>query len=372
MGMRRNYLIYWRLPLTSSVGSKVIAQPVYRVDRSYSWNYSHSPTLPRVRRVPSGPGGKLFDHPLNSPIGIAAGPLLNSKWIEAYARVGFDVLTYKTVRSMAMPAHALPNIRPVENREHAAITTTKRLDGHPTLAVSLGIPSVEPEVWRKDVRRAKDRIGSGQVLIVSVVGTWAPGMDAEQLVQDYARCAAWAAEAGADAIEVHLAVADPFAEQPQLIYENIPLSAQILYRVRTTMPKPVLAKLGVFRTPRLLHETATKLASWASGFVMTHGVRRRVVDEAGNAAFEGAGRDRATIVGADTWPLASRQIEEMLSWRKAGAWDRAILGVGGITTVERADHLLREGADAALIATTALFDPLFAIRFRQLRSTAVA
>src|SRR5919201_1246530 len=271
---------------------------------------------------------------------------------------------------MAMPAHALPNIRPVENREHAAITTTKRVDGHPTLAVSLGIPSVEPEVWRKDVRRAKDCIGSGQVLIVSVVGTWAPGMDAEQLVQDYARCAAWAA--GADAIEVHLAVADPFAEQPQLIYENIPLSAQILYRVRTTMPKPVLAKLGVFRTPRLLHETATKLASWASGVVLTHGVRRRVVDEEGNAAFEGTGRHRATIVGADTWPLASRQIEEMLSWRKAGAWDRAILGVGGITTVERADHLLREGADAALIATTALFDPLFAIRFRQLRSTAVA
>src|SRR2546421_462479 len=160
--MRRKYLIYWRLPLTSYVGSKVIAQPVYRVDRSYSWNYGHSPTLPRVRRVPSGPGGKLFDHPLNSPIGIAAGPLLNSKWIEAYSRVGFDVLTYKTVRSMAMPAHALPNIRPVENREHAAIATAKRVDGQPTLAVSLGIPSVEPEVWRKDVRRAKDRIGSGR------------------------------------------------------------------------------------------------------------------------------------------------------------------------------------------------------------------
>src|SRR2546425_891841 len=274
---------------------RVLGQTVYRVDRSSSWNSSHSPTLPRVRRVPSGPGGKFLDHPLNSPIGIAAGPLLNSKWVEAYSRVGFDVLTYKTVRSMAMPAHALPNIRPVENREHAAIATRKtQIDSQPTLAVSLGMPSAEPEVWRKDVRRAKDRIGSGQVLIVSVVGTWAPGMDAEQLVQDYARCAAWAAEAGGDAIEVHLAVPDPFAEQPQLIYENIPLAAQILYRVRTTMPKPVLAKLGVFRTPRVLHETGTKLASWASGFVMTHGVRRRVVDEEGNAAFEGAGRDGAT------------------------------------------------------------------------------
>lgn len=347
-------------------------QPIYRLDRSYAWNYSHAPTLPRVRRVPSGPGGKFLDHPLNSSVGVAAGPLLNSKWVEAYSRVGFDVLTYKTVRSMAMPAHGLPNIRAVENREHAAIATKRSMDSQATLAVSFGIPSVEPEVWRKDVRRAKDRIGPGQVLIVSVVGTWAPGMDAEQLIQDYARCAAWAAEAGADAIEVHLAVPDPFAEQPQLIYENIPLSAQILYRARTTMPKPVLAKLGVFRTPRLLHETATKLASWASGFVLTHGVRRRVVDEEGNAAFEGTGRDRATIVGADTWPLASRQIEEMLSWRKAGAWDRAILGVGGITTVERADHLLREGADVALIATTALFDPLFAVRFRQRRATAVA
>src|SRR3989442_7845589 len=104
---------------------------------------------------------------------------------------------------MAMPAHALPNIRPVENREHAAIATRKtQIDSQPTLAVSLGMPSAEPEVWRKDVRRANDRIGSGQVLIVSVVGTSAASMDGEQLLQDLARCAAWAAEAGGDAIEV--------------------------------------------------------------------------------------------------------------------------------------------------------------------------
>jgi dihydroorotate dehydrogenase len=330
--------------------------------------------LPRVRRLPPGPGGKLLDFQLNSGLGIAAGPLLNSKWIEGYARLGYDVLTYKTVRSVAAPAHALPNIRPVENHEHAAIATRRsQTNGaHPTLAVSMGMPSAEPEVWRKDVRRAKDRLGAGQVLVVSVVGTQAPGGDAEQLIADYARCATWAADAGADIVEVHLAVPDPFAEQPQMIYENIPLAAQILYRVRTTVSRPVLAKLGVFRTPRLLHDTATKLASWSSGFVMVHGIRRRVVDEAGNSAFDGAGRDRATIVGADTWPLASRQVEEMLSWRKAGAWDRAILAVGGITTPERADHLLREGADAALIATAALFDPLFAVRFRQLRATAVA
>jgi hypothetical protein len=34
--------------------------------------------------------------------------------------------------------------------------------------------------------------------------------------------------------------------------------------------------------------------------------------------------------------------------------------------------VLREGADAVLVATAALFDPLFAARFRQIRTAEVA
>lgn len=358
---------------TLFLGVKAIAQATYRVDRSYSWNYSHAPTLPRIRRLPAGPGAKLFDFRLNSPLGVSSGPLLNSKWVEGYARLGFDILTYKTVRSSAAPAHPLPNIRPVDNQPHAAVTARRpALGSQTTLAVSMGWPSPEPDVWRKDVRRAKEKIGPGQILIVSVMGSHVPGMDTDGFIADYAQCASWAAQSGADAIELNLAIQDPFAEQPQMVYENLPLAAQILYRVRTTVGRPVLAKIGVFRTPRLLHDTATKLAPWASGFVMINGVRRRVLDEDGNPAFEGPGRERATIVGDDTWPLASRQVEEMASWRKAGAWDRAILAVGGITAPARAAHVLREGADAAMVATAALIDPLFAVRFRQLRATAVA
>lgn len=280
------------------------------------------------------------------------------------------------MRSAFRPAHTLPNIRYVENQERAAVFARRApANGGATIAVSLGEPSVEPDVWRKDVRRAKERIGRGQMLIVSVIGTPEPDGDAEALIADYARCAAWAAESGADAVQVHLALPDPFAEQPQMpqaIYENIPLAAQILYRVRATVAVPVLAKLGVFKSARALHETATKLAPWTSGFVLVHGLHRRVVDEKGNAAFEGAGRERADIVGSDVFPVASRQVEEILAWRRAGAWDRAILAVGGISSVERASDLLNEGADAALVATAALFDPLFAMRFRQARTAAVA
>ena len=351
-----------------------IAQGVYRTDRSYAWNYGHAPKLPRVRRLPSPPGGQLFDYVLNSRLGIASGPLLNSKWVEAYARVGFDILTYSTVRSSEVPAHGLPNIRPVENREQVAVATTRRpaSAGDLTLAVSLGTPSMEPDVWRKDVRRARERLGPGQVLVVSVLGTTPPGGDREALVADYAQCAQWAAEAGAHIVEVHLAWPDPFTDQPQPLFENLPLASQILHRVRTSIDVPVVAKFGAFRTPRMLHDVATRLASWASGFVLVHGFQRRVVDEAGDAAFEGPGRERAEIVGADTFSAASRQVAELLAWRKAGCWDRAVLALGGITTVARAHDMIREGADAVLVGTAALYDPLFAGRFRQVRATAVA
>ena len=253
----------------------------------------------------------------------------------------------------------------MENREQAAVTTRRAaLNGDLTLAVSLGMPSMDPEVWRRDVRRARERIGKGQMLIVSVLGTTAT-KDREALIEDYATCARWAAESGADAIEVQLASPDPFADQPQAIYENVPLAAQILHRVRTSVAVPVLAKLGAFKTPRMLHDTATKLAPWVGGFTLVNGFQRRVLDERGNAAFEGNGRERADIVGGDTFEAASRQVLEMLAWRRAGCWDRAVLAVGGISTIDRADQLLREGADAALLATAALLDPLFAARFRQ-------
>jgi dihydroorotate dehydrogenase len=309
---------------------------------------------------------------VNSPVGVAAGPLLNSRWVEAYARLGFDVLTYATVRSRPQPAYALPNIRRVDNREQAAIAGRAHANGSATLAVSLGLPSAEPEVWRRDIHRAKGRLSAGQILVVSVLGTPTVGTGPEALIADYARCALWAAEAGADAVEVHLAVPNPFGEPGQLIYEHQALAAQILYRVRTSVGVPVVAKVGLFRTPRQLHDTATKLGPWTHGFTLVHGIPRRVLNEGGQAAFEGDGREWADVVGAATFPVASRQVEEMLAWRKAGEWPHTVLAVGGISTVERARHLLQEGANAVLVATAALFDPLFAVRFRQAAALAVA
>ena len=100
-----------------------ISQGAYRVDRSYQWNYSHAPGLPRLRRLPPGPGGILLGRPVNSSLGIAAGPLLNSKWVEAYARLGFELPLFERVLVVVASPHLhnlLPNPAPDTTMWNAA------------------------------------------------------------------------------------------------------------------------------------------------------------------------------------------------------------------------------------------------------------
>src|SRR5262245_6963102 len=92
-----------RMPLTG-----------YNWRETYDWNYHNVPE-PQTIPEPAIPG--KWDYcglPVHSPLGIAAGPLLNGKWILYYASLGFDVLTYKTVRSTERASYALPNLQPVQ------------------------------------------------------------------------------------------------------------------------------------------------------------------------------------------------------------------------------------------------------------------
>ena len=145
----------------------------YRRDRSYLWNYEHGPSFRgRLPRVPEAPLKDFLGFRVRSRIGIAAGILLNSRWIERYARLGFDILTYKTVRSARRPCYPLPNWLHVEPPPG----TRSIADGDPILrvrkgkppdhrtatsAVCFGMPSMAPEVWRADVRTARKALRGG-------------------------------------------------------------------------------------------------------------------------------------------------------------------------------------------------------------------
>jgi len=87
--------------------------PFYDPLRSYDENYNDGPFGDFVNSPTQElKEGKyeIFGIPLDIPFGIPAGPLLNSRYVEAAWRWGYSLSTYKTVRGNAYPTHPFPNV----------------------------------------------------------------------------------------------------------------------------------------------------------------------------------------------------------------------------------------------------------------------
>ena len=85
------------LPMTD----RSIDLPRYDISQTYQWNYDNSPDVVPVEVRDISGYWTFCGLPVASPLGMPAGPLLNGRWVLYYAALGFDVLTYKTVRSSA-------------------------------------------------------------------------------------------------------------------------------------------------------------------------------------------------------------------------------------------------------------------------------
>ena len=106
----------------------------YDINESYQVNYDRGPVLKDIHPViPETTLKSFLGFPVRSRLGIAAGLLLNSRWIEGYARLGFDILTYKTVRSSHRPCYPVPNWVFVEEDEEESgpVYATEKLPSDP-------------------------------------------------------------------------------------------------------------------------------------------------------------------------------------------------------------------------------------------------
>src|SRR6185503_12077309 len=232
----------------------------YDINQSYQFNYERGPTFSTpVPKIRPGPSKSFLGFEVRSRIGMSAGLLLNSKWVLGYAERGFDILTYKTVRSSYRPCYDPPNWVFVDDNGQieGPVYIADRLPEEPSQlssAVCFGMPSMAPEVWRADVRRAKAGLARGQMLIVSVVATPGEEAKAEEVSTDFCQCALWAAEAGADAIEANFSCPN-VCSQEGTIYMDVGLSCAITIAMRATLGKtPLLIKVGDFRERSLLRK----------------------------------------------------------------------------------------------------------------------
>jgi dihydroorotate dehydrogenase len=372
----------------------------YRIDRSYEWNYAHGPVWAgEWPAVPDTPTKRFFGYEVASRLGISAGLLLNSAWIDFYARCGFDILTYKTVRSRRRACYPKPNWLFVDDADARRLDRldaasgarrpngaeragrAKRTERAPaavhartrppaaggyadwTSSVSFGMPSRDPAVWMPDVAKARDLLGARQVLVVSVVASPADGASAADIVRDFGDLAAMAREAGAQAVEANLSCPNVHSAEGDL-YHDAALSGRIAGALRQGAGSlPVLLKIGHLADARRMAALLRAVAGRASGLVIVNGLSRPVLDAGGAPAY-GAERRQAGILGRGVHPIGVRDVARAVEIIRRERLDLEVAGVGGIANADDAGRYFAAGANAALMGSAPMFDPAIAARLK--------
>lgn len=346
----------------------------YRIDEPYQENLEKGPkgdpNYPK--ELPKSPT-KLFEFTLNSPLGIPAGLLLDSEWVNHYAKMGFDLLTYKTVRSCEYPSHPMPNCLFVKNDPLnpqnlpnwllAPQSWEPENCNQVTITNSFGMPSRKPKEWQEDVERCIGMLSEGQLMVVSVVGTYQGTEDS--LVRDFERVVAMAKEAGAKVVEMNLSCPNT-AEGEGSIYSDPDLAGRIAQRVRKAHPEIFLmVKVGYLQGNSLL-ELLKAVARWINGVVGINSYQTRVRREDGTPAL-GPERELSGVCGWAIRPLGLHFVREARNIIEREGMPLTILGCGGITEPHHFDQYLKAGAQIALSCVGAMFNPKLAAQWKRER-----
>lgn len=350
--------------------------PLYDRTLSFEENAEKPPlaadVLPTLPRLPTHTTTRFFDYMLNTAIGAAPCAATTSRGIAQLAAMGFDVITYKTIRSRAQKSHPTPNIYYIKGA--TTLELTKKTLEHPieandalsvslenlTITNSVGLPSLTPEATAQDIETAKNYLQSGQILIVSVYGEAQLG---RSLSADFAYTAQLAQEAGADIIELNLSC--PNLNNPHTyLYQDLENTKNIIQAVSKTIQCPILVKIGLLFEEKQMQKLLEVCASaGAQGISAINSISMQVVNHANQPIFKG--RRFSGVSGNLIRPLALSFIEQLASINQKKHLELKLLGMGGITQAEHFNLFHDAGAEVALSATGMMWNPYLAIQYRE-------
>ena len=346
-------------------------RPTYRIDRSFEWNAANGPDYDGP--WPTVPETALKDFlglKVRSRLGVSASILTSARWVETYARLGFDILTYKTVRSGPRLCYDLPNWRFLdpatvadladEDVAQRVVPATSERPLDVTAVGSFGMPSSAPSFWTQDIAQSRARLGPGQILIVSVVATVGEGTTEADVIAEFETLARRVRQAGADAVEANLSCPNVGRREGE-VYRNPELAAKIASAIRRgAAGAPVTVKVGHIAEPALLEALLRALDGKADGITMINGASRRIVDEKGAPAF-GAGREQAGVIGGALHHLALDMVRQAAAIVRRDKLAVKLIGVGGANSPERIEAFLDAGAIGVEMASGAVWHPHLAI-----------
>ena len=342
----------------------------YDITQSYQFNYERGPAFSSAPKpAAASPMKQFLGVKVRSRLGIPAGLLLNSKWILGYAQRGFDILTYKTVRSSHRPCYPLPNWVLVDDdgQVDGPVYVSERLPNdlsRISSSVCFGMPSMAPEIWRKDVGLAKAGLADGQMLIVSVVATPNDHATAEEVANDFCRCAQWAAEAGADAIEANFSCPNVCSPEGTIYMDN-ELSRIIAKSIRAVVGQtPFLIKVGHFGEREKMSSFLQAMDGLADGVTLVNAISRPVLHRDGRPAF-GKQFIKAGVLGRAIHQPSVEDVRQAAQIVRADGLRLSIAAVGGVSQEQDIIDFFDAGADAVLMGSSPMYLPDLAAEMKR-------
>jgi dihydroorotate dehydrogenase len=229
-------------------------------------------------------------------------------------------------------------------------------------AVSFGMPSRAPGIWRADLEQTRSSLPKEKVLSVSVVATPQPGWTIEELAADFALCARWAVESGADCIEANFSCPNVASTDAQL-FQQPESAAVVAARLREGIgSKPLLIKIGHITDESLAASLVQALSPHVNALVMVNCIPAKVLDGDDRPLFQGQARG---IAGPAIYEAALAQVQLFDGIIRAQASRLRLVGVGGISTAAQVQAHLKAGSHAVQLATAAMLNPLVAQEIRR-------
>ncbi len=308
---------------------------------------------------------------------MPAGPLPNSKFIKYAFERGFDVLVYKTQRTVAVKANQFPNIVYLEIEGDLTLDkAVKPVVGHPithkspieySITNSFGNPSRGPSYWVKDLKEAHTYQAPGQLLIASVVGTIQAGFSDEDYYDDFARAAEMAASSGVEAIEINLSCPN-VASEGILCYTPSAVLATTKKVKAKIGALPLIVKFGYFSPEQedLLVKIVKDIAPYIAAISAINTIPAPIVNEKGDPALPGPNRLIAGVCGASIKWAGLDMVKRLNDIRKKLSLDYEIVGVGGVMTPADFKEYRVAGADLVQSATGAMWNPKLAAQIKEI------
>ncbi len=267
-------------------------------------------------------------------LGISAGPLVNGKAVKRALDLGWDIVTYKTVRSEQYPVNGYPNLLPTRldqmlNSEIAerGIMVARSFSFPSSPTNSFGVPSLPPDIWVPDATDAVQYAKYGQVVVVSLQGT--PKGSHEMFVQDHVDAAKYAKKTGAKILCLNQSC--PNEGTSHLLCLDPLMSGRTAEAVRNEIgdKTKLLAKICYFSDQDLLKRYIKSVGPFVDGIVAINTMAARIITEELKPAF-GEGREKAGISGEYIRPYGLDMTRRIAGIAADFNFNISIIGVGGI------------------------------------------